>query len=243
MRLIILSDIHANFNALHAVIKDFEVRYQPDYIALLGDVVNYGMRPNEVISKIQSLEIPLICNLQGNHEKSLLNGEIDRFSTERGKRLLQYTFNRMSTASLSYIAEEMNREGRLTLQLEGKNILFIHGDIDDPFWGKLSIDKMKDNRYAQYDYVISGHTHIPHYVEHFFEINNPAMRNTKKTIFLNPGSVGQPRNHNACAQYLYLDLEQEIVHHNKVGYDIKEEQSFYPLDIDQFYKERLIRGI
>lgn len=243
MRLIILSDIHANLNALCAVIKDFETRYQPDYIALLGDVINYGMRPNEVISKLQSLQIPFICNLRGNHEKALLDGGVDHFSTERGKRLLQYTSDIISSDSLSYINGEMNREGWLSLEVEGKNILFIHGDIEDPYWGKLNVDKMKDNRYSQYDYVISGHTHIPHYVENFFETDDSIMRNKKKTIFLNPGSVGQPRNHNACAQYLYIDLEQELVHYNKVDYDIEGEQSLYPANLDQFYKERLIRGI
>lgn len=243
MKLIILSDIHANLSALCAVIKDFESRYQPNCIALLGDVINYGMRPNEVISKIQSINLPLICNLQGNHEKALLDGALDCFSTERGKKLLKYTSDIISDFSLSYITGKMNEKGQLSLHIDGKSILFIHGNIDDPFWGKLNIDKMKDKRYSQYDYVISGHTHIPHYVETFFEINDPEMRNKKKTVFLNPGSVGQPRNHNTFAQYLYFDLAHEIIHYNKVEYNIKEEQLLYPADIDQFYKERLIKGI
>ena len=67
-KFVVLSDIHANLSALKAVIQDFKDKYSPDGVILLGDLINYGMRPNEVISEIKllSLEFPIICNLHGN---------------------------------------------------------------------------------------------------------------------------------------------------------------------------------
>ena len=58
----------------------------------------------------------------------------------------------------------------------------------------------------------------------------------KKTVFLNPGSVGQPRNHNSAAQFAILDSETEEIHFVKVEYDIEKEQSLYNGEIDDFYK-------
>lgn len=242
-KLVVLSDIHANLNALRAVIADMKQRYQPDNMILLGDVINYGIRVNEVINEIQSIEIPVVCNLAGNHERVLLDGNLNKFSTERGKQLLAYTAKILSGESWEYIRRRMNINAMQSLELGGKKLLCLHGDINDSYWGKLTVENMKDERYSVYDYVLSGHTHIPHYVEFFFKSENPSYRNKKKTVFLNPGSVGQPRNHNPLAQYLYLDLESDTIHHNSVSYDISEEQSFFPRDLDQFYKERLTLGI
>ena len=54
-KFVVLSDIHANLSALKAVIRDFKEKYKPDGIFLLGDMVNYGMRPNEVIQEMELL--------------------------------------------------------------------------------------------------------------------------------------------------------------------------------------------
>ena len=96
---------------------------------------------------------------------------------------------------------------------------------------------------AEYDYVISGHSHIPHYVEHFFSSDDATYRNKKRTIFINPGSVGQPRNQNPYAQYAVISFPSKQVELRAVEYDVKYEQSLYPDEIDEFYRMRLTRGI
>ena len=68
MRIVILSDIHANVTAFKAVLKDVESLGQVDAVAILGDLVNYGPRPNEVIEIVKALDKPLLVNLWGNHE-------------------------------------------------------------------------------------------------------------------------------------------------------------------------------
>jgi diadenosine tetraphosphatase ApaH/serine/threonine PP2A family protein phosphatase len=70
-----------------------------------------------------------------------------------------------------------------------------------------------------------------------------AYRNKKRTIFINPGSVGQPRNHNPYAQYGILDIESGNYEHRCVWYDVKEEQKLFIDSVDKFYKDRLTLGI
>lgn len=242
MKLILLSDIHANLSALKAVIEDFHSKYNPDGIALLGDIVNYGMRPNEVILELQKLDIPFIANIFGNHEYAVSNGDLHKFSTERGKALLSYTKELLDDDSLDFIYKKMEGSALSRFYIRGKSFLFVHGTLKDPYWGKLSPDTI-DETYSEYDYVISGHSHIPHLFEKYFDQENPEYRNKKRTIFINPGSVGQPRNHNPRAQYAFIDTMDEVFHFNAVEYDIKEEQSLYPPFLNQFYKTRLTNGI
>lgn len=243
--MIILSDIHANLNALGKVLDDMKSRYPYERdIALLGDCINYGMRPNEVIAVLRTLgeRYNIVCNLFGNHEKALLDGDTTHFSTDRGRQVLDFTRGVLSDQSIDYL-QSMNPSGFRELTIAGRKCLFVHGNIDDPFWGKLNVRTVDDIRYKAYDFVISGHSHVPQLIEYFFDDDCPAFRDKKRTVFINPGSVGQPRNHNHRAQYAYVDLENEIFQFNAVEYDIAGEQSLYPDTIHSFYKERLTKGI
>lgn len=243
MRIIILSDIHANVTALEAVLADMEAVGSYDAIAILGDLVNYGPRPNEVIDKVLQLSTPVIVNLWGNHEYSIFGGSLDRFATDRGRAVLKYTNTILTQESRTFLHEKMTHEGCRRIVVDEKSFLFVHGNIDDPYWGKFGIDKMNDVRYAEYDYVISGHSHIPHYVEMFFASDNVKYRNKKRTIFINPGSVGQPRNHNPYAQYGILDTLTGNYEHRSVWYDVEKEQALFSDEVDKFYKERIKLGI
>lgn len=245
-KFVILSDIHANLSALKAVIQDFKKKYEIDGIFFLGDLINYGMRPNEVVQEIivLSKEFDVVCNLYGNHEKALIDEkQYSRFSSERGRRALNYTKRILHDDNFAYIRDEMQDEGCVELLLNGRSVLCVHGDLRDVYWGKLAQESVKDAGYAKYDYVLSGHTHIPFHAETFYAGGSVEFRGKKRTVFVNPGSVGQPRNHNSRAQYVYWDMETDVFHYNTVGYDIALEQSLYTGDVDVFYKDRLMNGI
>ena len=77
----------------------------------------------------------------------------------------------------------------------------------------------------------------------YYKADSPEYRNEKRTIFVNPGSVGQPRNHNPAASYAILNLENNEIQFKKVNYDIQTEQSRFSDKVDEFYKKRLERGI
>ena len=242
MRLVLLSDIHANVTAFRAVLNDIGTIGEFDTYAILGDLVNYGPRPNEIIELVKNLDKSLLVNLWGNHEYSIFGGSLERFATDRGRAVLKYT-NSILTSESHDLDKEMEHSGFLKCQIVGKSFLIMHGNLDDPYWGKFGIDKMNNERFAEYDYVISGHSHVPHYIENFFDSDNAKYRNKKRTIFINPGSVGQPRNHNPYAQYGILDVESGDYEHRCVWYDVKEEQKLFSESVDNFYKDRLTLGI
>lgn len=243
MRLVLLSDIHANVTALDAVLRDIDTIGEIDAYILLGDLVNYGPRPNEVIDMVQQLSQKLLVNLWGNHEYSLFGGSPEKFATDRGRAVLKYTDSILTTGSRQYVDAQMIHNGYKESLIDYRQFLFMHGNLDDPYWGKFGIDKMNDKRFAKYDYVISGHSHIPHYVEYFFPSENKEYRNKKRTIFINPGSIGQPRNHTPFAQYGILDTTIGNYEHRSVWYDVKAEQILFADMVDPFYKERLTLGI
>lgn len=243
--IVVLSDIHGNLSALDAVVRDMELRnYHPGCIAVLGDNINYGMRPNEVIDRLKSLSkrYKILINLFGNHEKALLDGDTTHFSTERGKQILDLTRSNLTEDSMVYIGG-MTKEGLKETMVGDRRFLFVHGSLGDPYWGKLNNERVDDVLYSKYDFVISGHSHIPHLIEHFYSTDNPEYRNKKRTVFINPGSVGQPRNHNPRSQYLYMEVSSEVFHFNSVPYDIEREQSLFTDRVDGFYSRRLKKGI
>lgn len=244
MRIALLADIHANLTALQAVLADLDRKEAIDAYILLGDLINYGPRPNETIAAIQSLpKDKILANLWGNHEYSLFGGSLDRFATDRGRSVLRFTDSIISNGSREYLDREMNHDGIMDICIAGDRFLLMHGNPEDPFWGKFGTDRFGDEKMSAFDYVVSAHSHVPHYAESFFKSDNAAYRNRKRTVFVNPGSVGQPRNHNPYAQYGILDTVTGNYEHRSVWYDVKAEQALFAPEVDNFYKERLTKGI
>lgn len=242
MKVVILSDIHGNLSALEAVVKRIEDLQDLGIAVLLGDVVDYGMHSNEVVQIIQSFTCPIACSIWGNHERVMFTQEYERFSSERGRLCAQYTRSILTQNSWNYVKNTMHPEGMKEFSIEGKKCLAIHGSMVDMYWG--SIKPGEDHPiYARYDYVFSGHSHCPHFFEVFYDSENFKTRNKKKTVFINPGSVGQPRNLSSMAQYAVLDTKTETVTIQKVSYDVKKEQNAYTGQVDDFYKTRLENGV
>ena len=241
MKIAILSDIHGNLSALEAVLSKTEQEDLDGYV-ILGDIIDYGMHSNEVINLLYSISDKIIVNIYGNHESSIINENYNKFSSERGSNCARYTREVLSETSIKYLLNNMECCGKKSIQIEGRAILCIHGSLEDPLWGTLDVNSVKDS-YFEYDYVLSGHSHIPHYFEYYYAVDNVVMRNKKKCIFINPGSVGQPRNHNNLAQYCTLDTLTEEIALKKVKYDISEEMDAFDGSVDNFYKERLRLGI
>jgi predicted phosphodiesterase len=241
VRLLILADIHANVSALEAVLDHARI-YSIDQAVFLGDAIDYGMRPNETITLLKQFPYPIDVNIWGNHENALAGGDVTRFSSERGREFSAYTSKILSKESKRYILEQMNINGNDKRNYGGKAYLLIHGSLEDIFWKSISV-KTDIELYRDYDYVLCGHSHIPFYFEKYAEAYNLELRNKKKIVFINPGSVGQPRNHQSCACYAVLDTSDGWVHLNTARYNIAEEQKLYTNEVDEFYKTRLERGI
>ena len=241
MKYAVLSDVHGNLNALRSVMRSiFEIGV--DGCILLGDLVDYGMRSNECIELLKSSDVDIICNIWGNHEYSIMNRTYDRFSSDRGKVSAMHTRDILSSDSMTYLVEAMEHSGTFEFKIGSKSCLALHGSISDPLWGTLDTLGF-DEAYGAFDYVFSGHSHVPHYFERFYVCDNPETRNKKKTVFVNPGSVGQPRNLDSRSQYAIVDFATGDVHMMKAEYDISDEQSYFDGSVDDFYRSRISRGV
>lgn len=242
MKCIILSDIHGNCTALNVIIINVAAYQNIDTSILLGDLIDYGQHSNEVVQAVKEFPYPILCSLRGNHEDAILRDTYARFSSDRGRQSARYTRNTLNAASWDYLSNEMESCGQKEFEIDGKKCLAIHGSLADEYWGTIRLEDDL-SAYSAYDYVFSGHSHVPHFFEKYYPCEDAVHRNKKKTIFINPGSVGQPRNLNPMAQFVLLDTETEQITFEKVAYDIEREQSYYHGQIDDFYRERLKWGI
>lgn len=238
----ILSDIHGNLFALKEVIKDLN-NQNIDLIIILGDLIDYGMQSNEVIEFIKdNLSDKIICNIWGNHEKAIMTKDFAHFSSQRGIESAKFTESQLSGNSKDYLNNELIHEGKYEFKIDDTKVLAIHGSLTDYYWKAISHDDLNGD-YSDYDIVLSGHSHYPHVFQHFYEDDNPKMRNKKSVLFINPGSVGQPRNHNPNSQYAILDADSMSVEIRYVEYPKDKAMALYDGSVDDFYRLRLENGI
>lgn len=243
---LILSDIHGNVSAFDAVMHDCAGENFAGVI-LLGDLIDYGMRSNEIIQKLMALaengwKDKIIVNIWGNHEKLVVDKDLERLSSDRGRVIARYTARHLTKDSVSYIQTQMNPAGFQEFNIGGLKCLAVHGSLEDHYWKAISMENMR-GEYADYNLVFGGHSHYSHVFTHFYPMEAPSLRNKKAVVFINPGSVGQPRNQNPYAQYAMVSLPSKRVELRAVWYDVIYEQSLFPDEIDEFYKTRLTRGI
>lgn len=242
MQILLLSDVHGNLQALQAVLRKVKREYKVGGCILLGDMIDYGMHSNEVIEILKSIEYPILCNIWGNHEYAVYSDTYERFSSERGKQSARRTKEILTEASWEYLSNSMRKGGSFSFICEGKRCLAVHGSMEDEYWSSIQPERISE-AYREYDYVFSGHSHLPHFIEKFYKSDNSETRNKKKVIFMNPGSAGQPRNLNNMAQFAILEPQTEKVIFDKAVYDIGKEQESFTGEVDMFYRDRLEKGI
>ncbi len=221
MRVLVISDVHANLAALEAVLADAG---HWDVIWSLGDIVGYGPEPNECIARLSAEKHLAIA---GNHDWAVLGKlELEDFNHD-ARRAILWTREQLNPLSLAYLQalSEVLVEGDFTL---------AHGSPRSPIWEYLlSPGAAKANfDYFQTSVCLVGHTHIPVRFRdlpgNLCQVILPQEGETiplgQEREIINPGSVGQPRDGDPRAAYLLLDTEQRTFEHRRVGYDIAETQ-------------------
>lgn len=218
MRVLIISDIHANYTAFETVLN--HAKGQWDYVWCLGDVVGYGPDPNECVDRLR--EMPHLC-LAGNHDWAALD------------RLDIRTFNPDARRAVDWTRETLTPDN--TRWLEALPTTFVIGDYTlvhasprEPIWEYVlePVVAALNFPYFETPYCIVGHTHQPviyalkddHDAESIKPTyGQPRQLNGKRQI-INPGSVGQPRDADPRAAYAILDFEKNIFEHRRIEYDI-----------------------
>lgn len=222
MRVLVITDIHANLIALEAVLEDAG---ELDAVWCLGDVVGYGPNPNECINLLQK-QPNLIC-LLGNHDAAAIN-------------LINInTFNMEARLSVSWTQEALSQESITFLkqrpQIEvAENVTLVHGSPRQPVFEYLLDTRAatKNFKLFETDYCFVGHTHLPVMFtlrgdDYAARLKVPTSGETTQLsprAILNPGSVGQPRDRNPQAAYAIFDPQALTWLPGRVSYDIEATQ-------------------
>ncbi len=218
MKILIISDIHANLTALETVLADAG---SVDATWCLGDLVGYGPDPEQSVNLIRQLP-NLVC-VMGNHDAAVLN-QIDTAAFNPEARLaLRWTLDKLSTDNLDFL-RSLPHTQELDL------VTLVHGSPRQPVWEYLLDTRTATANFNHFNtpYCFVGHTHLPvlYYLSDENETasliipeNNTQLTLAPRTI-ANPGSVGQPRDRDSRAAYGILDTEEYILHFRRVPYDI-----------------------
>jgi len=218
MKTLVMSDIHSNLNALEAVLADAG---EFDAVWCLGDLVGYGPDPNECVELVRS--IPTSICLLGNHDIAMLDAiDIHEFNHEARQAII-WTQAVLTLENRDYLASltDLKVIGQFTL---------VHGSPRYPVWEYLLdvFTARSSFEYFQTDYCLVGHTHIPVIFQQqikFPHVNleSPIVNqkiDLQPRAILNPGSVGQPRDHNPLAAYAILDTDNYTWESRRVVYDV-----------------------
>ncbi len=220
MRILVFSDIHSNLTALEAVLASAG---NVDAYWCLGDLVGYGPDPNECIARVR--ELPNLECVRGNHDAATL-GEVD-----------QNTFNHEASLAITWTKRKLKADSQeFLLQLPEKkvkgNVTLVHGSPRNPVWDYV-MDYMTALRMFQFfetQICMLGHTHVPAYwVENEMDSKENFLldfqkKNIQGRVILNPGSVGQPRDHDPRASFAMFDSENRTWELRRVEYDINSVQ-------------------
>lgn len=220
MRYAILSDIHANLEALRAVLGRI-AELGADRIVCLGDVVGYNANPNECVDIVRSEEITCIM---GNHDAAAGGlEEPDNFNPLARKAVL-WTRERISEEDRRFLAG-------LPRELALEDFFLCHGSIHDTNRYIMDEDDVGDN-FAMLDEIpgrmricFFGHTHRKAVHAGQGKADGPSFTNTipiagGARYLINPGAVGQPRDGDPRAAFLIYDARESMVFFHRVEYDI-----------------------
>lgn len=219
MRILLISDIHANIVALNAVLADAGPFL--DGVWCLGDLVGYGPEPDACIERIRSL--PNLLCLVGNHDAAVSGlRNIEKFNDDAEMAIL-VTRAIINPRNVDYLKT-------LPETIETEQAILAHGSPRNPIW-EYVIDSLSARMalaFIEKDFAFVGHTHLPLCFIHdkkTDKMTKKLMKPNEKIhlhdqMILNPGSVGQPRDHDPRASYGILDISENSWEIHRVEYDI-----------------------
>ena len=231
MRVLILSDIHSNLEALEACLA---VAPAYDLAVNLGDVVGYGASPNEVIGRVRTLGTTFV---RGNHDKAA-SGAMDLrdFNPIAGLAAL-WTRDQLTPDNLQWL--QALPQGPIQIgELPG--VQFVHGSpVDEDEYVVTLRDAIEPLLTSAPPLTFFGHTHL----QGCFSTNNIAsdyLRPLYNTVgqaettefplklgmryMINPGSVGQPRDGDWRAAFAVFDSDKRVITFCRVPYNLKQAQ-------------------
>jgi len=224
----VISDIHANIDALDAVmedIKDFPVRG----VFCLGDIVGYGPEPGACVRRVIET---CSASVLGNHEAMLML--VDMILEEDWEASVGQPL-KLAKAQVSQKDLAWLKDLPITVDLDP--ITLSHASLNEPtqFNYLYETTEAEAHLAAQTTMIsFNGHTHVPSIWEEnpkTFGVrclnpsDKPVRLDPSKRYTVNVGSVGQPRDGDPRAAYALYDYEQHLLLMRRVEYDIKKAQA------------------
>jgi predicted phosphodiesterase len=220
MRIAVISDIHGNWDALSAVLKDID-RSRVDDIVCLGDNIGYGPEPNRVIETLQECKIPSIL---GNHELAVIKPEHLSWFNPVARKSLTKTIGWLSDNSLAYIYQ-------LDFVRIAHKCRLVHGFPPDSatryYFEASKIGRRRVFEAIKERLCFIGHTHDLHIISYddetlgaeiLYKGRFQLVENTRYIISV--GSIGQPRDGNNNAKYVIWDTSDDTIEIKYIAYDI-----------------------
>ena len=250
MRILVLSDIHANLEAFETCLS---AAPKYDIVWNLGDLVGYGANPNEVVDLARQLGKFFV---RGNHDKACSG-----VSSLEG-------FNPIAAAAATWTMHKLTPDNLEWLRAlprgpvkpkDVDNALCVHGSpLDEDEYLIQLRDAMQPLADSQVPFIFFGHTHIqggfatdkkewvtirPTYQSDHASEHLEMQLLPQAHYLINPGSVGQPRDGDPRAAFAVLDSEKSTVTFYRVPYNIKAaQQKIHAADLPARLAHRLAEG-
>ena len=218
MKFAILSDVHANLEALRAVLEDAREQRCTHYV-FLGDFVGYCADPKACIDIVRGMNVPCV---KGNHDEySATDGPLNGFNPVAAKTVL-WTRKQLTEDDRQWL-----HDLPYVRRVDGFTI--VHASLDGPErWGYTSDRLAATASLTQQETQLCffGHTHVPM----AFACNGDGVVrggtyskfkvDSGKRHFVNPGAVGQPRDNNPNAAYAIYDGDESTIELRRSAYDV-----------------------
>ena len=241
----IIADIHSNLEALNAV-REVLSEENIDELLCLGDIVGYNADPIACIDFIRENKV---ISIKGNHDR-MASGEDNGFDfKEIARHAALWSRERLDSARKSFLKSLPDEK------VIDENILIVHGSPRDKDEYIFSLPEAQENikyievKHPELNIIFFSHTHIPVFftkekTKEGFEKTRTIKLDGKETFFINPGSVGQPRDRCPDASFAILDLEKMEVKITRVRYDFETTQrKIIQAGLNQKLAMRLTFGI
>jgi len=212
MKVAIIGDVHANLPALEAVLAHARAQ-GAEAIWNVGDFVGYGPFPDEVIERLRQ---GYALSTSGSYDRKVLRFKKRKDKWRRKKQLekflaCQWAYERLSKKNRRYL-RFLSREIRMKVQT--RRVLVTHtspGSSKESLTGETPARRLGEMAgEAKAEVIVCGHSH------------QPFVRRVKGSWFINPGSVGQPRDGDPRASYAMLQITADDiqVEPHRLAYDV-----------------------
>ena len=228
MRYLVLTDIHANLEALEVCLADAATQGY-DQTLVLGDLVGYGPNPNEVVERVQTLRSAGV--IRGNHDKVACGIEQPDGFNAVARRAALWTADILTAANRTWLAELPKGPVFIDDLIE-----ICHGSpFDEDAYVFDELDAVRALKMSQRPLCLFGHTHYPvtfaltdgrvDTLGGPHSLDGPLFVQDGSKYLLNPGAVGQPRDGDSRTAYAIADTSEKRVDLFRLKYPIETTQA------------------